>query len=81
MTHNVILQRIEAIDAQLVELRRMRRSGDLMGAGLGLALCIGPMHAKTAKPVTIEMGMSAGAVRVARHRAVAAMRDCLEGRP
>ena len=25
-------------------------------------------------------GMSAGAVRVARHRAVAAMRDCLEGR-
>ena len=27
-----------------------------------------------------KMGMSAGAVRVARHRAVAAMRDCLEGR-
>jgi RNA polymerase sigma-70 factor (ECF subfamily) len=25
-----------------------------------------------------KMGMSAGAVRVARHRAVAAMRDCLE---
>jgi RNA polymerase sigma-70 factor (ECF subfamily) len=27
-----------------------------------------------------RMGMSAGAVRVARHRAVAAMRDCLEAR-
>ena len=27
-----------------------------------------------------KMGMSAGAVRVARHRAVAAMRDCLEAR-
>ena len=27
-----------------------------------------------------KMGMSAGAVRVARHRAVAAMRDCLETR-
>jgi len=28
-----------------------------------------------------KMGMSAGAVRVARHRAVAAMRDCLEAGP
>jgi RNA polymerase sigma-70 factor (ECF subfamily) len=30
--------------------------------------------------IAAKMGMSAGAVRVARHRAVTAMRDCLEGR-
>jgi RNA polymerase sigma-70 factor (ECF subfamily) len=35
---------------------------------------------RSATEIAEAMGMTAGAVRVARHRAVAAMRDCLEGR-
>jgi DNA-directed RNA polymerase specialized sigma24 family protein len=35
---------------------------------------------RSATEIAVGMGMSAGAVRVARHRAVAAMRDCLEAR-
>jgi RNA polymerase sigma-70 factor (ECF subfamily) len=35
---------------------------------------------RSATEIAVGMGMSAGAVRVARHRAVAAMRDCLETR-
>lgn len=35
---------------------------------------------RTAAEIAESMGMTAGAVRVARHRAVAAMRDCLESR-
>jgi RNA polymerase sigma-70 factor, ECF subfamily len=35
---------------------------------------------RSATEIAVAMGMTAGAVRVARHRAVAAMRDCLEAR-
>ncbi len=35
---------------------------------------------RSAAEIAESMGMTAGAVRVARHRAVAAMRDCLEAR-
>jgi RNA polymerase sigma-70 factor (ECF subfamily) len=35
---------------------------------------------RTAVDIAETMGMTAGAVRVARHRAVDAMRDCLETR-
>ena len=35
---------------------------------------------RSATEIAAAMGMTAGAVRVARHRAVAAMRDCLEAR-
>jgi RNA polymerase sigma-70 factor, ECF subfamily len=35
---------------------------------------------RSATEIAVAMRMTAGAVRVARHRAVAAMRDCLEAR-
>jgi len=35
---------------------------------------------RSATEIAEAMRMTAGAVRVARHRAVAAMRDCLEAR-
>jgi len=79
-------QRVEVIemdlpvDARVFDADRLRPCLGSLRERERMILLLTFYAERSAVEIAGSMGMTAGAVRVARHRAVAAMRDCLEER-